>query len=113
LLAIIESRKYVDGLNECLEIFESDPEKTIKLVVRIPMHYSRVYQSHVDRIGVIDPDFASKVIRFHQLIDAIVQDVTPGGVIAEHGGGKPEFEQLAQILTAAIEIGKSLLGNKF
>lgn len=107
LLTIIEHRKYLDSMRQVEQALKNSGG-TFKFCVKVPDHYSRVYQSHIERIGVIDPRLASKIIRFHQLLDSIVQDIAPGGLIAEEGGSAEAFEQLVRIAEAAVTLGREI-----
>lgn len=108
LLTIIEHRKYIDSMRSGAEHLRNEPNMMLKYCVKIPEHYSRIYQAHIERIGSIDPALAAKIIQFHQLLDSIVQDIAPGGIVAEEGGGAETFEQLIQIADTAVAIGRDI-----
>jgi hypothetical protein len=108
LLTIIEHRKYIESFRQITLQLESNPSSTYKISVKVPVHYSRVYQAHIDRLGLINPQQAAKIIEFHQLLDSVVQDIEPSGLIAEQGGNAEAFEQLIAISESAIRIGKEL-----
>ncbi|VXC15602.1 conserved hypothetical protein [Pseudomonas sp. 9AZ] len=108
LLKIVEHRKYLDSVEEAVAYLKENTEALYKFSVRIPEHYSRVYQFHVANIGIVNPSLAASIIEFHQLIDAVVQDVTLGGPIAETGGDAEAFEELLAILKSAISIGQKI-----
>lgn len=110
ILSIVEQRQYLKNIREKEALLrEKSPEETIKFSIRIAKHYSRVYQSHVDRLGTLDSAFATKIIQFHQLLDSVVQDVSPGGVIAEDEGNHQAFSQLVEITEKAINLGEELV----
>ncbi|MDH4871991.1 hypothetical protein [Pseudomonas sp. BN515] len=111
ILTIAEHRDYLGGFREVVEYLKKNPDARYKYTVRIPDHYSRVYQGHVDRIGKIAPPLSSKIIEFHQLIDAIVQDISPDGLIQEEGGDLETFEELLMIYGKALDIGMELTGR--
>ncbi|MDP1925575.1 MAG: hypothetical protein Q8K57_12445 [Thiobacillus sp.] len=108
LLVIIEHRNYVSAFKKVTDYLRVNPDEAFKYTIRIPQHYSRIYQAHVDRIGFVEPKLAAKIIEFHQLVDSIIQDVTPGGPIHDEGGNLEAFEELIKISEAAISIGKEL-----
>ena len=108
LLTIIKHRKYVEGIRDAAVFLRANPGTPMKFCVRVPAHYSRVYQAHVHRLGLIQPDLSTKIIEFHQLIDAIVRDITPGGPLADEGGDAEAFEQLANIINEAVSIGRKI-----
>lgn len=109
ILTIVEHRKYVENMKLVAHGLREKPGSSFQYSVKIPDHYSRVYQAHVERLGVVEPRLAAKIIEFHQLLDSVVQDIGPGGLISEHGGGVEAFEQLVHISESAVSIGKSLV----
>ena len=110
-LVIIEHRKYVHVLNDIIDDLKQSGG-THTLSVKTHDNYARIYQSHVGRIGVLDLKVARKVIEFHQLIDAVIQDVSDGGILCDKGGGLAQFEELKQIIDRAIFIGHELVSKK-
>lgn len=109
ILTIVEHRKYIESMKQVVDGLRERPGTLFQYRVQIPDHYSRVYQAHVARLGVVERKLAARLIEFHQLVDAVVQDIGPGGVIADHGGNLESFEQLVQISEAAVLIGRSLV----
>lgn len=111
LLKIIEHRNYLGGLLEAIHHLRENPEDRYTLTVKVPDHYSRVYQTHIDRIGFVEPKLAADIIEFHQLIDAVVQDIVPGNPVQEDGGDIETFEELVKILESAIQVGHKILSK--
>ena len=77
------------------------------LSVDVPLHYSRVYQENCKNIGVISNEVASEIIIFHQLIDAVVQDIKPNGAFSS-GATLETFEQMLKIFEQALSVGRKL-----
>ncbi|WP_417548632.1 hypothetical protein [Marinobacter segnicrescens] len=113
LLEVIEHRRYVYGLEESVYYLEHHPDKKKIFSVKIPVHYSRIYQEHISKIGLLHPKLSAKIIRFHQLIDSGVQDISAGGFVAETGGDVHDFEELLEIFHTAIKIGREIVGKKY
>ena len=108
LLKIIEHRKYLRGIEEVVAHLKENTDILYQFSVRVSEHYSKIHQAHIAQIRIVKPALAVKIIEFHQLIDAVVQDIIPGGAIAEAGGDLEAFEELLAILNSAIVIGKKL-----
>ena len=108
LLNIADERKYLLGMEQIISHLKTQPEGTAwQFQVNVPAHYSRIYQTNFHSIGIINNDVATDIITFHQLIDAVVQDVMPGGML-HNGGALDVFEQNYQILGRAFTIGRKL-----
>lgn len=108
LVEIADSRSYLKGLKTVRDLLKQQPSHTTySYSVRIPEHYSRIYQENANRIGLIDSATAKKIVQFHHFIDAVVQDVTPGGSLSA-GSEIKGFDEAAEILRKALEIGRQL-----
>lgn len=102
LVAIIHERGYAQELDKVIELLSSDTSEPIRFCIRIPSHYSRVYQAQVGKIGLLSPSMATHIIDFHQLLDSLVQDVTPGGVLAEQGGRLDDYKYARHLLNRVM-----------
>ena len=109
LLEIIKHRGYHESIKEAVEHLKTQPAgSTYSLTVDVPKHYSRIFQDNCGNIGVIDEYFSQRIVIFHQLIDAVVQDIKPGGV-ASTGAELEAFEEMDKIFTRAIQVGNELV----
>ncbi|WP_049780978.1 hypothetical protein [Hahella chejuensis] len=117
LIDIIETRKYLPAIQEAIKHLDSD--KTIthyKIIIDVPAHYSRVYQNNCKNIGAIKPEVARNIILFHQIIDAVIQDLKPGAIVQNDEIEPPAnsedtldtFREVARLLEQALSIGRNL-----
>lgn len=113
LIEIIEHRKYMQHIAGYVEDLRSQPAgKTRVMTVDVPLHYSRVYQDNCKHVGVVKTQIAHDVITFHQLIDAVIQDIKPGGTCNSNKGAELEtYVEMQEILEQALKIGKELTKN--
>jgi len=108
LVEIAEKREYLRGLQGFCDFLQGQPEGTTRnFLVRIPKHYSRIYQANADRIGIVDASTARKIVQFHQFVDAVIQDVVPGGTLYQ-GGRVNAFVQTTNILDRALQLGREI-----
>lgn len=108
LIEIADHRNYLSAIQETVEYLREQPQGSAAvLIVDVPPHYSRVYQDNCKSIGVISNEVASEIIIFHQLIDAVVQDIKPNGAFSS-GATLETFEQMLQIFEQALNIGRKL-----
>lgn len=111
LVEITEYRGYLTNLQEVCDFLQGASAGTNYLYrVQVPKHYSRIYQANSDRIGALDADTARKMVEFHQLIDAVVQDVVPGGTLY-NGGDLGAFTETTSILDRALQLGREILND--
>lgn len=112
LLKIIEHRRYLEGLIGAVNHLKENPDDEYSLMAKIPDHYSRIYQSNIGRIGLVKPKLAEKIIEFHQLVDAVVQDIVPDSPFQEEGHNIEVFRELKRILESAICIGREISSER-
>ncbi|MEZ3136943.1 hypothetical protein ACBG90_19770 [Stutzerimonas kunmingensis] len=107
LSAIIRRRKYREDLDEAAEHVRVTGD-CYQLTVPVPSHYCRVYAANLTTIGLLDPDQASKLVEFYQLVDSVVQDVSPGGVLASGSDSAADFTDAKDLLNDALAIAELL-----
>lgn len=109
LVEIVDRRGYLAAIKGVVGYLRQNPEGTqYRFVVDVPSHYSRVYQDNCKHIGVVRSDIAQQVIVFHQLVDAVLQDMKPNGVFSE-GATLETFEEMEVIFGEAMDIARNLL----
>lgn len=111
IIAIVEARGYMTDIQTCIEVAGKTPGGRASLEIRVPSHYSRIYQENADKIGLLPLDRAVSIIAFHQAIDAVVQDVIPGGAFNSPGAPQESFVQGKAILERALKIGLAIVGR--
>lgn len=107
ILEVIQKRKFVEGLREIESALNGN--QIYSYSVKVSDGHSLIFRSLSDRIGSVEKKVAAKIIRFHQLINSVIQDVIPGGVLADQGGRKSEFTEILSLLESAIEVGNDLV----
>ena len=108
LVEIIETRGYLNDINKIIEKFDQDPTlESHTYTIGVDDSYSRIYQENCSRIGLVKFTTATKIVKFHQLIDAVVQDVKPGGAMS-CGTNRASFVQALTIFNEALTIAHKL-----
>lgn len=110
LLRIIELRGYVSSAKELRDALQREgPGKCATLQVQIDDGYNKVFKANLENIGLLNSEVATQIVEFYQLIQAVVSDVSPGGLIAEGMGGNKAFSEMIAILEEAIVIGVKII----
>lgn len=109
LLDLIHSRKYGDG-------FKAGMAGQIKtLTVDVPDSYFQVYRANLQKLGLLAPTVAEHIVYFYALLEAVKQDVKPGGALNDPAVDQQlkqeAFAEDAKLLRQAIEIGETLRGK--
>lgn len=109
LLDLIESRKYVDLLEDiCRQYSEGDESAVVSLSVAVPQDYARVYQANAHQVGRARKHLVENVVRFHMLVEAVAQDVRPGGALSQ-GGTRSAFVADLFLLKEAVRAGQAVV----
>ncbi|MDN3221352.1 hypothetical protein [Pseudomonas nunensis] len=80
--------------------------------VVIDSEFNKVYQANLSKLGVLSVEEARQIVRFHQLANGVRLDVIPGGVIARGTSNPETFKETADLLEAAMDIGRELTAPK-
>lgn len=73
--------------------------------------FFHLYQANVTRLGGLSPNEAKQIVRFYQLADSVRLDVTIGGSLFEGTTDPDSFCEAADLLEAAMKIGRELTGE--
>ncbi len=109
ILSVVEARTYIESVEEIVRSLHSSPDQKQPYSVTIPEHYSRVFQSNTCNLGIVDSALLPKIIQFHQLIDAAVQDIKPNSTLAAGNGDVMRFEELLSIMKRARTLGEEIV----
>ncbi|MGY2260026.1 hypothetical protein [Pseudomonas sp. SDO55104_S430] len=121
LIEVVELRGFLPALREKESIlttrrlspmqpFQGEQAKEF-FEALIDSQYNRVYQGNVSRLGVLEPEEAQQIVRFHQLADAVRRDVIAGGELANGTSNPKDFKEAADMLEIALEIGRALTSS--
>lgn len=116
LAGVIRSRKYCQDLDEAarnlrLREMGSTPFSEVKeegFRVSIPEQYNLIYRENATRLGCLKPSEAVDVVRFYQLVLAVVADMTPGGSLYEGTAAHASFTENKNMLIAALALADRL-----
>lgn len=126
LLQIIEARNYLidfkDTFAELTAANERDmalaqqsgidfEENTDTTVIAIQDDYNKVFKAYLDKLGLLPPKFATDIVTFYTLIDSIVQDLKPIGVLQTQGYAE-QYEEAIILMERALGLAKKLGASK-
>ena len=109
LMSIVKARRYIEKLSNIAAYMSSRPDEHHQVLIQIPAHYSRVFQSYVSRLGSLKPELAANLIHFHQRIDAVVQDFLPEGLASRGEATGEMLAEDARLLQEAMTVGEKVL----
>jgi len=111
-------RGYVRSLRDDANFFRS-PEgihqrlKGEGFQVTIPVSdFNLIYRANLTRLGGLSRNEARLIVRFHQLIDGALLDVSKGGALHTGSNDPDDYDEVADILAEALGIAKVLIAKK-
>lgn len=110
LLEIIEERHFLEDLDKAEQYYRANPDAApAPYQVPIADHYCRVYAGNIQSLGYLEPDQAELIVRFYQLVDSVVRDVSDGGGLAAGTSDPEDYEDTRRVLQKAVSTAKSLM----
>lgn len=116
IAGVIRVRKYCEDLDNAAEtlrlrahgtsLFADPAEEDFR--VSIPDQYNLIYRENASRLGCLDPSEAVDVVRFYQLVLAVVADLSPGGSLYEGTANASSFLENRSMLIAALALADRL-----
>ncbi|MGP2761019.1 hypothetical protein ACTVPB_04185 [Serratia marcescens] len=112
LQMIIRERGYLEAFSSLLESPEIQRGGYVgNFHVLIPDDYARFYNANMSKVGLLGPEKTNKIIKYHQYLQAIVQDFKPESYVSKHGFAKDTIEENIHLLTTALSLGDEILSG--
>ena len=108
-LELYEHRQYLKHFKSIIEHLERNEGLTYSLKIGVSDNRFLVYKSQLENLGSLDSNIAVLVVRFYQLLEAIIQDIKPGGSLNTDDHGIDSYKQLLAISEQAYEVGHKAL----
>jgi hypothetical protein len=102
ILTTIKHRKYI----ESLELTVPGTRMTFRVVV--PDNLFSIYHANLDRVGQIDPRIREKVVTFYHLVEAVIHDIKPGGLLNSYEAGMETWNDTAESFREAVRVGREI-----
>lgn len=108
-LALLKMRRYVEDVGRIAASIQTGEVPASTFEVMVPEDFSPIYKANRARVGLLPTSIRNDVVEFHQLIEAAIADIRPGGLMAVRQCGHREFSDLLAIMTAAVRLGGKIL----
>ncbi|AUM03249.1 hypothetical protein [Enterobacter sp. Crenshaw] len=114
LQSIIAERGYLKSFQDFAQHPDILAGGKVTYEILIPDNYARFYNANLNKVGLIGPELSSKLIQYHQLLQAIVQDLQPDAAPMKYGFDKDVLDETIRIFSKALRIGDEILKeNKY
>lgn len=109
IIELAEHRKYIQQLERLVEAFNSKEIVSCTYKIQVSDDRFPIFKSSLDRLGMLEVDIQIKVVEFYQLLEAVVQDFKPGGLLNVKPATVEAFEEALRISKRARELGGEIL----
>ena len=108
-IKLIEFRQYIENVQDIIEKLKtgSIPSDTYQIIV--PDDYCLVYKSNITKIGALAPELQIPIVQFYQLLEGVIQDVKPGGLLNSSPQGLESFTSVLMVSKQMIQHGNELI----
>ncbi len=108
-IELCEHRKYLNTFKNIIEQLQLNEGATHPLQIEISDDRFQVYKSQLSKLGSLDSNIAISIVRFYQLLEAVIQDVKPGGSLSAGEHGLASYENTLSLAEQAFEVGYETL----
>jgi len=109
LTEITRHRHFLQDLKTRAELYRNTPSAPAEVYrISVADHYCRVYVGNIQNIGCLDSEQAALIVRFYQLADSVVRDVSEGGQLFQGTNDPSAYEENALLLELAVNVANDL-----
>lgn len=111
IILVIEKRKFCEVFEEIIKAYNDTPSRKYELTIKIQNDIFPVYSNNIDKIGSVDSKKISQIVMFYSLLNSVIQNVIPGGVLNDPSiiDKSEHFTESYSILIQAFSMGKQLV----
>lgn len=110
-IELIRVRSYLQSVRGIIEGMNRGLIGPTTFQIIVPDDYCIVFKNNVSKIGILDPDLSVKVVQFYQLLEAVIQDVRPSGLLNTSPQGEAPFRELLMIGEQMLALGQETISS--
>lgn len=111
ILQIERHRKYSESVASIIDAFKAGRTANPYFKVELPEENFLVYKANIKNLGLLPVQQQVKIVQFYQIVESIVQDIKPGGLLNSQQLGIEPFEELLAMLRVAKCLGTEILAE--
>lgn len=110
-LEIERHRGYSDSLEKIVSAFDAKQITEFAYTVQVPDDRFLIYKANLSNLGLLPPSIQSRVVLLYQLLEAIIQDIKPGGFLNTPPATREAFAEAVQIIGRAKHVAAEVLAE--
>lgn len=108
-IELVEHRNYIQQLEHVVAAFNSKQINAYTYQIQVPEDRFPIFKSSLGRLGMLEVDVQVKLVEFYQLLEAVIQDVKPGGLLNVSPAPVEAFQEALHIAKRARQLGNEIL----
>lgn len=109
ILHVEQHRGYILAVRSVVEAFECGKITSWTYQVQISDYRFLIYKANLQNLALLDGNLQVKVVTLYQLMEAVVQDIKPGGILNTPPAGHKQFSELLEILVNIRKLADEIL----
>jgi hypothetical protein len=110
-LEVERYRGYITGLRGILVAFDNKQITEWSYQVQISDERFIIYKSNLANLGLLPPRLQSHIVLLYQLLEALIQDIKPGGLLNVRPVGRAPFAEALTLIERAKSIAEQVLAD--
>ena len=110
-LEVTRHRGYIESLRAILVAFDGQQISDGIYKVQVPDERFIIYKSNLANLGLLPPSLQSRIVLLYQLLEALVQDIKPGGMLNAKPAGRAAFAEALTLSEKAKDIAEKVFAE--
>jgi len=108
-LELVRHRGYIENLREVLAVFDRGEAETWRFEVQVPDERFIIFKSNLMNLGLLPPAIQGQIVLLYQLLEAVIQDIKPGGMLNATPAHRVGFAEALTLSEKAKAIAEEVL----
>jgi hypothetical protein len=108
-LEVVRHRGYIESFGDLLAAFDRQDISTWTYKVHVPDDRFIIFRSSLGNLGLLPPSLQGQIVLFYQLLEAVIQDIKPGGMLNAEPAGRESFAEALTLSERAKAIAEQIL----
>lgn len=108
-LQVVRHRRYVEDIRDIVDRFDRGELTSATYQVHVADDRFPLFRANIPHLALLEPQLQTKIVLLYQLLEAVVQDIKPGGLLNATDVGRRSFAELLEIATTARGLADEVL----
>ena len=111
MLKTEQHRGYIEDIRKILSAFDSNQIENYAYKVEVSEERFPIFKSNLQNLGVLEPKIQGKIVLLYQLLEAVIQDIKPGGLLNSNHVGRKPYQELLNIMIEIKDTAEEILAE--